>query len=143
MHGGLAVDVIGWTVLALYWLLTFVPGIAAICVGWVPPWFRKTVSSPRLGGWADVCAGVGGTIIVGPVHRHLEPTPMATFATVVGFCFLFSAFGLYRRSHRPEPSGATACRYTAAPAFQTGAVQPRDAATTEPTTELHQPQAPN
>lgn len=68
---------------------------------------------------------------------------MATFATVVGFCFLFSAFGLYRRSYRPEPSGATAYQYTAAPAFQTGAVQPRDTATTESTTEIHQPQAPN
>lgn len=140
---GLAVDVIGWTALALFWLVTFVPGIAAICVGWVPPWFRKTVSSPRLGGWADICAGVGGSIIVGPVHRHLESTPMATFATIVGFCFLFSALGLYRRSYRPELSGATAYQYTAAAGFQAGAVQPRDTATTEPTTDTHQPHTPN
>lgn len=136
-------DVIGWTALALYWLLTFPPGIAAICVGWVPPWFRKTVSSPRLGGWADVCAGVGGTIIVGPVHRHLESTSMAIFATLVGFCFLFSAFGLYRRSHRPEPTGPTAYQYTATSAFRAGALQQRDPATTEPTTDPHQPQTPN
>lgn len=140
---GLAVDVVGWTVLAFYWLLTFVPGVAAICVGWVPPWFRKTVSAPRLGGWADVCAGVGGTLVVGPVHRHLDSTSMSTFATTVGFCFLLSAFGLYRRSYRPGSSGAAAYRYTAAPAFQPGAGQQRDAATTELTADLNQSQKPN
>lgn len=140
---GLAVDVVGWTVLGLYWLLTFVPGMAAICVGWVSPWFRRTVASPRLGGWADVCAGVGGTLVVGPVHRHLEATSMSTFTTAVGFCFLLSAFGLYRRSYRPWSSGATAYQYAAAPAVHAGAVQQRDAATTELAVDPHRPQKPN
>ncbi|MFF3948916.1 hypothetical protein ACFYYN_29400 [Streptomyces sp. NPDC001902] len=133
-------DVIGWTVLSLFWLLTFVPGIAAICFGWVPPWFRKTVSSPRLGGWADICAGIGGTIIVGPVHRHLDSTPMSAFATIAGFCFLFGAFGLYRRSYRPEPSKATAYQHVAGSA---DAVQQPSTATMAPAADSHRPHTPN
>lgn len=138
--GGLAVEVIDWALLALFWLLTFVSGTAAICAGWVPPWFRKTVSSPRLGGWADTCMGLGGTLTVGPVHRHLGSTPMTALATIVGFCFVFSALGLYRRSYRPEPSRPTAYQHTAASA---DAVQQRNTATIAPTTDPDRPQVPN
>ncbi|MFE2542962.1 hypothetical protein [Actinacidiphila glaucinigra] len=126
-------DVIGWTVLALYWLLTFVPGTAALCVGWVPPWFRKTVSSPRLSGWADICAGFGGTLAVGPVHRHLGGTPMSAVATTVGFCLFLGAFGLYRRSYRPAPAAASDSP-GAAPQRTTAALVPAAA-------DSHQPQA--
>lgn len=138
--GGLAVEVIDWALLALFWLLTFVPGTAAICAGWVSPWFRKTVSSPRLGGWADLCMGIGGTLTVGPVHRHLGSTPMTACATIVGFCFVFSALGLYRRSYRPEPSTSTACQHTAASA---AGVQQRNTGTIAPTTDPDRPQVLN
>ncbi|MFE0629803.1 hypothetical protein ACFW3D_22915 [Streptomyces sp. NPDC058864] len=124
-------DVIGWTVLALYWLLTFGSGIAALCAGWVAPWLRRTVSSPRLSGWADVCAGFGGTLAVGPVHRHLGGSPMSVVATTVGFCLILGAFGLYRRSYRPAPAGA---------AEAPDAVPQRTAAAAVPATaDSHQP----
>jgi hypothetical protein len=138
--GGFAVEVIDWALLALFWLLTFVPGTAAICAGWVLPWFRKTVSSPRLGGWADICMGMGGTLTVGPVHRHLGSTPMAAFATLVGCCFVFGALDLYRRSYRPEPSRSTEYQHTAASA---AVVQQRNTATIAPTTDPDRQQMPN
>ncbi|MEY2245170.1 hypothetical protein [Streptomyces sp. BF23-18] len=133
-------EVIDWALLGLFWTLTLVPGTAAIRAGWVAPWFRKTVASPRLGGWADVCMGVGGTLTVGPVHRHLGSTPMTAFASVVGVCFVFLALGLYRRSSRPEPSGPTAHQHAAASA---DAAQRRDTATVAPATDPDRPQVPN
>lgn len=138
--GGLAVGVIGWALLVLFWLVTLAPGTAAICAGWVPPWFRKTVSSPRLGGWADICMGIGGTLTVGPVHHHLGSKPMTAFATIVGFCFVFGALGLYRRSYRPEPSKSAERQHTSASA---AVVLQRDTATVAPTTDPERPQISN
>ncbi|WP_406267450.1 hypothetical protein OH779_22935 [Actinacidiphila glaucinigra] len=55
---------------------------------------------------ADICAGFGGTLGVGPVHRHLAGTPMSVVATTVSLCLFLGAFGLYRRSYRPAPVAA-------------------------------------
>ena len=95
-------DVIGWAGLVVVWVRTIVPGLITLCTGWVFPLIRQQTVSPRLSGWGAICMGIGATLGVGPVHRHLDSTPFATLGVVVALCILVGGLALEVLSRRPR-----------------------------------------
>ena len=88
-------DFIDWALLAGLWVVCFGSGIAALSSGWVFPWLRKKILSPRLAGWGNICAGIGFTI--GP-GLHADNWG----AVAVACCFMAGGAFLYHLSRRPK-----------------------------------------
>ena len=87
-----------WAILAVVWLITLVPGTAAISRGWIPAWLRGSVLFPRMWGSGDVALGLGITIGMIASHGH---SGASTGGVIAGLCIVLCGLGLMARAQRP------------------------------------------
>jgi uncharacterized membrane protein len=99
---GAKVDAFQWVALAVVWAVTVLPGMAAIFCGWLLPWMRSRIASPRLYGGGQVMVGLGITIGMPTSHWH---SPASLAGPIVGFLLIFCGVGLGMSSTRRPDQG--------------------------------------
>jgi hypothetical protein len=100
--GAFAMDAFQWVALAVVWAVTVLPGMAAIFCGWLLPWMRSRIASPRLYGGGQVTVGLGITIGMPTSHWH---SPASLAGPIVGFLLIFCGVGLGMSSTRRPDQG--------------------------------------
>jgi hypothetical protein len=87
-----------WVTFAVVWAITLLPGIAAVFRGWLPPWLRGRVPSPRLWGGGQIALSIGITIEM--TNSHWRPN-VSLAGTIAGLCMILCGVGILAKAQRP------------------------------------------
>ncbi|GAA1088623.1 hypothetical protein GCM10009663_35290 [Kitasatospora arboriphila] len=88
-----------WACLVAAWAFTLVPGIAAVSRGWLLPWLRGRVPSPRLWGTGEITLGLG--ITTGMISSHWHSLA-SLVGTTAGLCLGLCGLGILAKAQRPS-----------------------------------------
>lgn len=89
-------DAVEWTTLGTVLAITLIPGSAAVARGWLVPWLRGRVLSPRLWGAGTIMTGIGAAIGVIAPHGRSQ---------VAALCILAAGLGLTALAHTSAGAG--------------------------------------
>lgn len=95
-------DILRWGLLGVIWAVTVVPGVPALSHGWVLPWLRQRIRSPRLLGLSDLMVGLAGTVAVISAgwHVHAVHAQAAHAGEILSMCLGFCGFGMSLMARR-------------------------------------------